>query len=631
MKNKEKTPFGTMLLGIFIILFPFIAYCHVEFLGGQSREIFTHNEGYIYDFFLYYKEIILLSTAAVLCVMLLLEFVTSKKEERCGLFVKNAKHLWIFAGITAFLITASAVRCICSGYAEGLKMGTPVDYEGVFALLSYLVLFLGGYHFFRTDKQKHFLKICLLVLMALIGVLSLAEYCIEPLYQMPFMKYLIAPPQFRELAEALENVKYQGQVTLGSYNSGYFGGLCALLFPISLGMVYYAENFAKRIIRAFISAGVLFGLITSTSTGAFYAVVISIVMAVVVISAAKLLAKNKGTKIKETKNKKTKKNTAFLYSTISIVGGIVVFGVLAVLLSQGKFFSQMYKTTVHPNTVEVSDNLFKLSYLQIEENVIVARNTEGKEFNIKETAGVNTELRNLEIYAQNGKKLKTAVKEVPSTKTEFLTVDEKGYEGIVCYKQENVLMVDFGYEQPIPFYITDKGFFLVGKDETFVEKIPQPQITGMEKYYDFATGRGYTWVQSIPMLKKCAVLGTGVGTFAYNFKQNEAVGLINTHGSSLFVIDKPHSWYIQMAVNSGVLSVLLFIAMYIILLIKIIKSQIKNYNKNIEADIFKIAVLTGITAFMITGLVNDSVVSVNPLFWIMYGLAFSKSNEKFAI
>lgn len=627
MKSKEKINVGTILIGIFLVLFPFISYCHVEFLGEKSREVFTHYDGYIYDFFLYYKEVVFLWLCVVLIVLLLLEVITQKKNERTGVFTKNARILWIFTGLTILLVVASAIRAYVQGNTESLMFGTSVDYEGVLVLLAYPAMFLSGYHFFFKKSQRHILERSLLVLMVLIGILSLVEYYIEPIYQLPFMKYIIAPKQYRELAGALENVIYKGQVTLGSYNSGYFGGLCAMLFPVSLGFVYSAKKPVERMAKAFISVGVLFGLVTSTSTGALYAVVFAIVMGIVVLVVIDLFEKKSRQNGFDNHNTSdNEKHSTIIYSVLSVLGGIVIFCIVAVVLSKGQLFSQIYKTIVHPDTVEKREDLFELSYLQIEGDTIVARNVTGQELNIKETAGYHTKLSGFEMYDENGEKLKTGFGEDVQG-IELLFFEEPGYEGIICYMDNNILMLDFGYEQPVPFYVTDKGFYLVGKDETYIDKITQPKVVGMEEYYDVATGRGYTWVQSLPILKKNIFIGSGAGRFAYDFPQNEVVGLINTHGSSLFVIDKPHSWYIQMAINSGVVSVLIFIGMYVYLLVVTIKNHILTCKQNKCVDVLGVSLVVGVTAFLITGIVNDSIIAVNPIFWLLFGVSFVKNDK----
>lgn len=137
------------------------------------------------------------------------------------------------------------------------------------------------------------------------------------------------------------------------------------------------------------------------------------------------------------------------------------------------------------------------------------------------------------------------------------------------------------------------------------------------------------WINTLPVLKECILIGKGPGNFAYAFNQNEVVGLLNKHGSYKFVVDKPHNWYLQIGVNTGLLSLICVLG----LMLRYIKSGVtcycasKNHDKG-EGMVFEKALWAGLIAFCVTGLVNDSIVAVNPIFWLLFGVGSCAVDNK---
>ena len=124
-------------------------------------------------------------------------------------------------------------------------------------------------------------------------------------------------------------------------------------------------------------------------------------------------------------------------------------------------------------------------------------------------------------------------------------------------------------------------------------------------------------------MKNCFLLGKGAGNFPFYFVQNDIAGLLKAQGTSHLVIDKPHNWYLQIAVTSGIPALLAILILFVLFVkygIKFIFS--KNPERKNNDSIFIICLFTGLCGFMVTGLVNDSIVSVSPFFWFNFGIAF---------
>lgn len=133
----------------------------------------------------------------------------------------------------------------------------------------------------------------------------------------------------------------------------------------------------------------------------------------------------------------------------------------------------------------------------------------------------------------------------------------------------------------------------------------------------FASGRGYIWSRTIPLLKKAILWGYGPDTFPFIFPQNDIVGKLN-YGAIWAVVGKPHNWYLQVALGSGVVSLICLMAYFILYGIATIK---RYWGKNEEEHKTLIAygILLSVIGYFAAGLFNDSVVSVSPILWMLSG------------
>ena len=109
------------------------------------------------------------------------------------------------------------------------------------------------------------------------------------------------------------------------------------------------------------------------------------------------------------------------------------------------------------------------------------------------------------------------------------------------------------------------------------------------------------------MLMDTMLLGKGIGAFPFVYPQSEVAGMLNVHGSADYCIEQAHSWYLQTAVSSGILS--LFCMLYVFF------TAFKKGIKEKKPDVF----FWGIMAYIITGLVNNSNVAAAPFFWLLLG------------
>ncbi|MCM1282793.1 MAG: O-antigen ligase family protein [Muribaculaceae bacterium] len=135
------------------------------------------------------------------------------------------------------------------------------------------------------------------------------------------------------------------------------------------------------------------------------------------------------------------------------------------------------------------------------------------------------------------------------------------------------------------------------------------------------SGRGYIWSKSIPLLKSTFILGSGPDTYAFMFPQYDYVSLIQ-NGWEGIMITKPHNMYLQMAVQTGVLSLIAFLVFYLWYMFASFKlyrgRKLVTLAERIGGAIFLSSI-----CFMIAGLVNDSTIGVSVVYWTLLGLGFA--------
>jgi len=167
------------------------------------------------------------------------------------------------------------------------------------------------------------------------------------------------------------------------------------------------------------------------------------------------------------------------------------------------------------------------------------------------------------------------------------------------------------------FTFTEDGVALLNDLENTVKLENVPHI-GFKDNPAFGSGRGYIWSRSLPMISDTIFAGHGADTYCVNFPHKDYVGKYNAGWNINMVVDKPHNMYIGIAINTGLLSLialLFFFGIYLVQSFKIyFRNKIESFASYTGSGIF-----LGICGFLVAGLVNDSTVSVMPMFYGLLG------------
>lgn len=136
-------------------------------------------------------------------------------------------------------------------------------------------------------------------------------------------------------------------------------------------------------------------------------------------------------------------------------------------------------------------------------------------------------------------------------------------------------------------------------------------------YESLADARGYVWGRTLPLLKKHFFIGSGPDTFAITFPQNDYVARYRVSPDGI-IYTRPHNLYLQMALQTGVVSLVAFLAFCLIYAVECCKLYFaKKLTSGV--DWIGFAIFLGIVGFLAASLANDSLVVVSPVFYAMLG------------
>ncbi|MEG1583592.1 MAG: O-antigen ligase family protein, partial [Anaerovorax sp.] len=226
----------------------------------------------------------------------------------------------------------------------------------------------------------------------------------------------------------------------------------------------------------------------------------------------------------------------------------------------------------------------------------------------------------LKVTDEKGNKLHV----VPTNINPIYRIDDDRFKTVtVRYAQDEaggVYLVVGTNGDEWPFAITKEGTKYLNGLGKLINMHDVPAV-GFENNQGFGSGRGYIWSRTIPMMKDTLLLGHGADTYCAYFPHEDYVGKYNsgTFSENInIVVDKPHNMYMGMIIGTGGISMLALLVLWFMYIVQsfilYFKRDYNNYCSYVGVGIF-----LGICGFLAAGLVNDSTVSVMPMFYGLLG------------
>ena len=585
---------AALMIMICMAVIPWITYMKVVKLDSTASEYFQNSDGLSVDFFLYYKALVVIFLGVLIACFIIGENIFPDNIIKETPVRSKSNRIMVFAA--GIFIIMTVLSAVFSHYHATVRTGSPSEYESIYVIVSYMLLFLGGMNYFCYENVSRLLKNIMLGLAMVTIVLTCVEAFYKPLLEIEWIRNIITPSAYKAVVSDLKVSAFSDMVSLTFYNPDYYGGFCILIFPFMWNYFLTENRRIWKIIYGMLSAGMMFCVLKSKATASFYVLIIEVILTVII----------------HIRNLKRMWKRLFVY--VLVMMSVIV---IANVVSGGKLLKTGKNIAVNETIDEVNSSAdkFQLDDIRLEDNRLRI---------IGPDKGLCIEVDNgtLQFTDGNGNLLDV------SNSDDVIHFDNKGYSMVtITMNAYNQLVIDLGYDDTIEFYVSDNTFYGVGQNGSKITDVSRDKRWGRWLYPLF-TGRGYAWANTMPMLGKTILIGHGAGTFAYYFKQNDYVGLLNTHGSTKFVIDKPHSMYLQTAMEEGCVALAAMLVIFIMVIwnyivnYKCIESGYADNKKHNLASVAGAGFVAGV-GFMIYGLLNDSMVTVNPMFWIILGICVS--------
>lgn len=578
--DKRGTLYPTLF---FLCLYPLIVRNHNFLTNLDQFAWFPASERSSSDLFLFYKSIALIIVAAIMCVIIIYQVYKKK--------VKLEKTSFLFPlGAYAFFIILSTL--FSKNYGFSLK-GAYGLFESVWILLGYLVILYYSYLFVHKEEAIQFLIKGLMVgmgIMALIGVFQ--TFGIDYLNN-PLIKLITTGSSNTEIVGSFE----KNRVSTTLFNPNYVGVYSSLLFPISVGYIWISKSKRGKILSLLISCGLVVSTFGAQSKTGLAVLLVSIVIMLLLF------------------RKKIKRYSKWLI--VSVIGLIIIFFIInatqnnAYLNSIKNIFSNQPQE-IKVQSIETNEEYVKVIYKNEEIYIKCELDEEGKLLCIfLDSAGVQQEV----TIDQESMRFALADPHLNDISLVPINIDEDNNLGFQLYLGNQTYSFRSKNDT--------NGYEFKTEFDTFVECKPSKGAL-FNNHTTLASGRGYIWSRTLPLLKDTLIYGSGPDTFILKFPQTDYAGKYSNGFGSQF-ISKPHNMYLQIAVQTGVFSLISFLAIYLIYFIESLrlfaKCNYKTYREKIGVFIF-----IGTVGYMISGLINDSTITVAPVFWTLLGIGFACNN-----
>lgn len=581
---EKKYPLGLLLPLIMILaVIPLIVRLHLYDTGLSQFDWFSGRTTTM-DFFLYFKMIWLHITNCCIIFILAFLFLTEEKQPVWNKILIPLIIYAVIALLSAFL----------SKYSHFSFHGIYEQFEPVWVLLGYVLIVYYAFFILRSTAAVKRTMNYLTGGVAIMCLIGLSQAFSHDFFNTALGRALMIPSKYRHMELQFKFPKGQAYLTL--YNPNYVGLYVALLVPVLLALLLSAKKLWQRLLYIALILGLLLTLFASQSRAGIIALIPSLL--VMLLCMRKKFLKN------------------WKLGIIGIVAIMVTFIIVNILNDNvlihrmASMFNTEKETYALEQILTNKDNV-TITYKGNELVIQATQDSQEKDVFVLTDQNRNPVICKATTTAQNTESTWLVEDErFPFTISSLRATDFQGF---------SVIIDDYTWYFSNLMKKNDTSYYAAGGGASLMKLTEQTgSIQYLEEHYHLANKRGYIWARTLPLLKKYFWFGSGPDTFLIAFPNNDLVGLYNS-GHTGELISKPHCMYLQIAVQTGVPSLiafLIFFGWYIISSLRIYwKEDYEGYLPKLG-----VACLVSVIAFLILGLTNDSTVSVTPIFFALTGM-----------
>lgn len=535
------------------------------------------------DIFLFWKGIILIAIAAIMTIILAVKLAKDISVLK--------KNYWIYF-LAGYAILTLLSTLLSPNRNYGFT-GIYEQFESLWVVLAYCVVTFYTYMTIQDDNDLRVVRKALFYLLVVICVIGITQLVGKDFFESDLGRRLLVSESRAEIRDLL-TFTFSGsgghQVYMTLYNPNYVGVFTSLILPIAAVLVFATKKWPGRIAWGCIT--LLLFLCTLGSGSKTFLLSLLGVGIIAIVFNRKLIVK---------------------YYKIALVALILLIGSAAIyfnvinlnVFQYVKNAMAVQKTEYAMEDFKVLADRVEITYNQNTLNVQYAEADEGVYFVFSDGDGAALQYATGEDYA--------------------IRLQDDRFEGlsfsVYAGNEQYTYFIAANFQgTSLMFTSSEDGYKFVNSCGKVDEIVPAKSAVFTD-FDHFASGRGYIWSRSIPLLGKYFVLGSGADTFSIAFPQQDYVGRANA-GYGNLLVTKPHNLYLQIGVQHGTLALICFLVVCAIYLIQSCKLYWKTNYQSFN-QIFGLGIALGITGYLISGLANDSSVAVAPLFWLFLGAGFA--------
>lgn len=568
-----------------LIILPFVSSYHV-YDSQISSFPWSSGTEQVADIALYCKQHFF--TLLTGCFLLLFMWQLYKNKKELHTDFRKQWHMMIPAASYLLLAFLSSV---CSEYRTSAFSGTDEQFESFFCLAGYILAMCSIAWMVQTEKDMKLTLGTLCILAILLGILGLFQYSGNDPFLWEWVQRLITPEGYYETFGSITKTFETGRVTLASYNPNYAGVLLTLLGIFFWGILL-TERRPKLLIPEIVILLLLLIALVGTGSKAGLLVFGAVAILAVLFLFKRLLK--------------------YWWLVIPICTAVILGSSLAIQYSQLPILENLKAAVTVKKTPE--NPLQKLSTSQDGIHV----NYRGIAFDV--SYFVQDDEFHLFITDGQGNDMETLVSETEMT---YYLSDPTLAD--VTIRPTLVAETVYG----VTLHLNQRDWTFVSLADGYhyfnhfglLESLSEVEHLGFTGYEQFASGRGLIWSTTLPLLKEHLLLGAGANNFVFEYPQNDYINMYYYVGTAQ-VITRPHCMYLQTAVESGIpalLCLLVFFGWYWLeSLVVCWKSDYSTLQSRISFACF-----FAVTAYLVCGLTNDSMITTAPVFWGILGLGIA--------
>jgi O-antigen ligase len=582
VKKMEELGWYFILPLMFIVaIIPLITFAKITVVEGAEMLNWKGGETTV-DMFSYYKSIYFSVTSIVAFGILCVLRLTGQMK-----FVKSRYYIpLIVYGLCVVL------SCLMSDYSIVARRGFVDLFQGVWVLIGYALIIVAGINYIQNEKHVKLIIGAYVFIGVITAFIGIGQYLGHDIFKSEFGKYLILPEKLHPLVDSLKFNFGEKSIYATMYNTNYVGSFSVILISIAIALFMYSKGIIKTLL-----AGGFLGLMVvlwvgSNSRAGIIGMFLGLVFIVLLY-------------------RKT-----YRYNIKKLSGlCLVVLSAVFILNSStdGAVFREFKLLSLTSELTRLKEKAEKK--VSIEDIVLKKSSAEI----ITENESLKIIVRGSGFLFEDGKGESIE----PVINDKVISFEDEAYSRYkITIGDDSGKYTVQVYNQKFDLYLLKEGFRMLSSGGVLGTTDYPDRLEFMDGYEEFASSRGYIWSRSIPMLKNTLFIGHGPGSFAIEFPQKDYIGKMKAFNNETMIVDKPHNMFIQIGVNTGVISLLALLA---VCLMYFIDSMKLYWKREIASfiDYMGIGCVTAMISYLGAGIFNDQVISVAPLFYVLVGMGIA--------